>query len=1429
MPRHKPNESLKKRYLTDGTQGTTDERAAAAPALGEPFKFGEALKFSRPVPDYLSGPQWHVLSYLDPASLWDPIYASSHASTQVQPRTARAKVVKYGRGDPWEEQHPPIPPPAQVTISKAGQQGVSGVRTRELAGVAVREYATINPSSGTWTGYPDSYTLHERLGTAEARKRDPDATAAALTRLRAHAHVGGPWEYDGGRRTAMADTVALRDQQATMTRSGPAFTMGQRTKALLPGQSLLPPQATEVLMVLLVPQPLERLAPHTQCEHGHMSVLRIYQDLGNMTHIATLTLVNMAVVLYLDIVAASMPYEYAEDLPGPGPATTLGSRPAPVVVDPTPGPGDYQGHEQPGRDMPAFTMYERIQPKQDKDAPAPGEYDIPCELGRSGAAWTMRGRAQEAKPIDFPGPGLYSPVNILGSEAEPPLSPGPGQNCPADIFDQEAEPPDSPGPGQYCPADILETEGGPAHTFGSRPGEKEESWSPGPADYYKPVSTSGPAYTINARNQPDDPRLKEAAALPGPGQYDYAERADAPAYTFGGKGTAEDARPDSPGPAAYDIVANESGPAFTIASKPLHIEPTGSPGPAEYDLDRGVGSGPAFTIAARHQGREPKADLPAPGEYMLPSDSWRCPGEYIVQPPRDGPAYTMGRRADPVSPTKNDSPGPTDYNTRPRPDGPAYSMFGKIVDKEAPPSPGPGAYHGELPRDGPAFTMRPKPPLPDDEGAMVGEPGPGAYTPRLPKEAPAFSLTSRPKESAPPDSPGPSSYQKTLQLDKGPAYTIGTKPAVAMGEKVPDSPGPTQYAPKSSSLGGPAFTMGGKPRPGNEKDEATSPGPGEYHSPNRDRGPAFTMLGKSQDFQRPHSPAPGDYHKAAAVSDGPAFSMAGKPHTSDLDPADDDSPGLGGYGIPVDPARDPIGRSGPSFTIRSRSAEAQHDTGPSPGDYPAPSSPSGPSYTMASKTVLHDLQPVEGPGPGQYGNPGPKTGETGPAFTLRPQYPLPKKSSEEGPAPGDYQQHSDLQGPAYSMRTRPSDPADATLPERLGQAVGPGQYHTEGGPNGPAYIMASRTGQSKRGRKKKSGLDPGQYHRPLEPTGPAPTFGDRPKQAAPQYITGPGDYDTSQMQHPDGPAFTLRPLTQPPRGDQVPGPGHYMTVPSILRTGPAHTMSFATAFVGEDGEIHGGPRPKRVSFTGDTLFRDSMDAGIAAVPRRSNQSGEDIGRLAAAARPKSDGRRPPIGARSTKNPPDSAPHRVRAEEVAAMRAAQLLSEPGLGGGGGGRAPSQAPRPPTARQPGGKERRKVENVNMPQGQAPSRGMDGAAHERLVNAYLGTEPVHRVTEAHQHGGRALVRNSAGASSRQVGAAGSGGGHYAVDKDGRGVMVTSTPSGGGGGGGSRAASVGQSAIAARVAEGPGLGRGGVGNAARPSGGITVQRFLHGIDPIL
>ncbi|GIM06654.1 hypothetical protein Vretimale_10916 [Volvox reticuliferus] len=723
---------------------------------------------------------------------------------------------------------------------------------------------------------------------------------------------------------------------------------------------------------------------------------------------------------------------------------------------------------------------------------------------------------------------------------------------------------DTPGPGQYDVAGASGTVGrnGPAFTIRGRTApppsatfiNPEAAKVPGPGAYNVPRPfTDGPAFTIKGRPRgpstlPDD--------LPGPGEYYDSRKTtirEGPAFTLAGKAKRK-FETDAPGPGAYSVEGpSKTGPAISIAGRPRSRAPEPTPGPQHYQHGRALSpgrDGPAYTIGTR-QDPKPDTDVPAPGEYDLPT-AWRT-----------GPAVSFAGKPVP-KPDPEPSPGPGQYHMPPRPGTglPAFT-FGARPQEPGPGDdlPGPGTYYRPIGTDGPAFTIASRPASPgpgqrDDEPL----PGPGAYDPQpgggagpSSPSGPAYTFGARPPERSPPPSPGPGTYRPEETLagvlpgGNGPAYTLGTRP---LSKDQPDSPGPGDYHPSDPALStGPAFTMAGRPV---ERDpRADLPAPGEYEIGIRPSdGPAFTIRGRPVEEKQPVSPGPGEYNSPAPCA-GPAYTIAGRPSSPGAISPDpnEEFPGPGAYDILQQLP------TGPAYTLRGRPEERSPPPSPGPGDYTKHVGPRGPAFSIRGKPVEPE-PPLPFVGPGAYDPE--KTLSSAPAFTLqgRPR----EQERPPSPGPGEYDAYgSDAhRGPAWTMVGRSGDQGGADGPA-------PGSYDLPATPRGPAYTMRSRAPEPSQER---SGPGPGEYSAPSSPTGPAYSFQSRPTpQEAPE-SPGPGDYQQLNAGR-SGPAFTIkgRHDNGPPADPDIPGPGMYGNPdPEALgHSGPAYTLRSRLASRTEEG------------------------------------------------------------------------------------------------------------------------------------------------------------------------------------------------------------------------------------------------------------------------
>ncbi|KAF5840064.1 hypothetical protein DUNSADRAFT_17981 [Dunaliella salina] len=1016
--------------------------------FGKPFRFGMALPltFNRSPPDYIAGPQWHCLDYLDPARAW------RQKAPQQQPPTVRASIINHQRSVGQEQ----VPPPAAVTISKVPALAESGLHLNRIAGTAVREYGAVVP-----LGLDGSFMIYERLEPPDVRRKLAAAKEharhqalhgrsgaahgmGALERVmqawteeeQAERCTPGPASYnvDG---TCSSDPYSFPGGRPISTLGGPSYTMGARTKPV--GQTLQEREAA------LAPGPGQ------------------YEVSGSVPSGPAFTIKGKPREHAPESAFIPGPGAYHAELPGvgTGPAYTISGRTKDVIDEHIPGPGDYN-IARSTNEGPAHTIAPRAKPPPIEVLPGPADYQR-VETARTGPAYTIAARPDPKLPgSDLPAPGEYELPEAWKEGPAFSIAPRTQKEGPRDI---------SPGPGQYSQPKSPD---GPAYTIAGRPFQPEPPESPGPTDYQQTVlPPSGPAYTMAGRERPSTYAKEEEAMLPGPGQYTIPDSPSAPAYTMASRTAVPDAAPDSPGPAAYGLPPDPrlpSAPAYTMAPRmPLPDSAPDSPGPAQYQDAGFKPGGPAYTLAGRPTEKEDASDHPAPGDYDVDGAASRGPaysipqagasgaakpegpaspgpGEYEVPLPPQGPAYTIATTGRPQPKPGDGGPGPGDYSdgidalgNR----GPAYTIAGRPEVK--PPKdilPGPGEYEAPPSPSGPAYTIAPRIEPPSDKHEPVV--GPGYYDPQQPSSAPAYTIAPRyplPRDKSQDGMPGPGEYGE-MPSPRGPAYTMAGPFAPAQDPvQGGDSPGPWAYSVPEPGPGGPAYTMAGRPKEPKASKEASGPGPGEYGGiESQPDGPAYTMQGRYRAPEPPSTPGPGDYAQPLKPPEGPAFTIAPKLPTGKG--PDQDIPAPGAYGSP---GQDLIGQSGPAYTMAGRKPAPLPSAGadsPGPGEYGAgPSSPSGPAWTLGARTTSAIPQSPgrDSPGPGTYA---PALAPDGPAFTLGARVNVPSPNADN-PAPGDYgvpgpRDYTDPlvhapTGPAFTLRPKHVDPRPDMKP-------GPGQY-----------------------------------------------------------------------------------------------------------------------------------------------------------------------------------------------------------------------------------------------------------------------------------------------------------------------------------------------------------------------------------------------------
>ena len=198
-----------------------------------------------------------------------------------------------------------------------------------------------------------------------------------------------------------------------------------------------------------------------------------------------------------------------------------------------------------GKRAPAFTMGLPIKSLAQDPIPDPGQYDLP-EAWRAGGGFSLKGKAKE-RPLD-----------------------------------------DSPGPGEYhSSSQVAIGHDAPAFTMRGRlnKADEGEEGAPGPGDHFNPetdpflVGRGGPAFTIRAKVHAvrEEREEEDQRQMPGPGHF------IGPSYLD----------PGSP-----------SAPSYTMRGRVKEPEAPPSPGPAQYEVDRGLKGGPSFTMRAKPVERE---------------------------------------------------------------------------------------------------------------------------------------------------------------------------------------------------------------------------------------------------------------------------------------------------------------------------------------------------------------------------------------------------------------------------------------------------------------------------------------------------------------------------------------------------------------------------------------------------------------------------------------------------------------------------------------------------------------------------------------------------------------------------------------------------------------------------------------------------------
>eukprot|EP00002_Diphylleia_rotans_P038108 TRINITY_DN8614_c0_g1_i1.p1 TRINITY_DN8614_c0_g1~~TRINITY_DN8614_c0_g1_i1.p1 ORF type:complete len:1771 (-),score=292.93 TRINITY_DN8614_c0_g1_i1:115-5427(-) len=911
------------------------------------------------------------------------------------------------------------------------------------------------------------------------------------------------------------------------------------------------------------------------------------------------------------------PGEYKEpELIGvQAPAYTIGLKREEKFDSSKPGPGMYKIPSTIGQGPAAIiSSASNKPPKEPEVLPGPGQYAVTPRFGDDAPHATLTGKREQKIPIT-PGPGQY---NVAVKETTPEFSfgtsqrdtqkdvlPGPGQyfvkseiGAGPKVHMASSQRPNhwvkTVAPDVPHAYDLSAKDTGPMFTMGTprpvSPRTKEAALTPGPGEFQIPSTIGkGPSFSMSGRVE------APIKLTPGPGDYkiDSMVGKEGPKYTISYR--YEEKYPEGPGPGQYESKTLETAIPITIGSKlsPRPLSPR--PGPTSYQRAEFMPEGPEFTIGKRLSppNKEPN---PGPGEYYA---------EAVTAPFENAPKYTIGGKFTPKDP-REDVPAPGEYYVPSKSDGPAFTMGMPRLDLDlykAAEAPGPGEYNVKSTiGNGPAPSIG----LPAPERSDLGDaPGPGTYTvPPTLGTGPSFSIGVRVegRDAASlgnATSPSPQYYnvQHTAVESSAPAFSIGLRHVDRDDKR--DIPGPGTYT-IERPLGSDAPQISiHPPFPPASQTSNISPGPGAYevsmHMPLGAGAPAYSFGAPPlQNPQNPQisnlskiSPGPGEYdvRADATLPSAPAYHFPRAERPPSERPTDAPPP-TQYFAVPystfVPAAFAPAYSLGARFDTTPSSDAVQT---PAPNTYNLPSTiGDGPKFSIAPKQK--DDAPSITPAPNKYNIP--STLGDAPKFSIAPRIPIPnenKDSDTPGPDAYDVEQKKPT-GPAYSFGVRLVEvkPIGHDTP-------GPGEYVA------PSYITdgpAPWMGNPPEERQTVETVPgPGHYTVPSRiGEGPAYSFYGPHEEKIPD-LPGPGHYELPTMIGKDTPSFTIHGRLPEPAPPQVPPPGKYDAPSYIGKDTPSFTFPQAVPAEPKNTTPGPGQYAAPTEFTGDQGFW----MGVPQIPK----------------------------------------------------------------------------------------------------------------------------------------------------------------------------------------------------------------------------------------
>ena len=429
-----------------------------------------------------------------------------------------------------------------------------------------------------------------------------------------------------------------------------------------------------------------------------------------------------------------------------------------------PGPGNYEVKPKSTGPQWGFGQGERLRTPT-KDTPAPGTYDLPSSHSQQGFTMGARDVLQERN--NTPGPGSYdsrpagssspsfSMSKGLRTAAPQHQTPGPSAYQP---LVQSAAPTHSfgtarrsspsfgaetPGPGAYLQP---QEHAGPSYSMMARSERDLDISLPGPGHY-------DPSNLDRLKGRPQSAvigserrsREKQDTVSPGPAQYNVSAKTDGPQWGFGSEVRLKTMENSVPAPGAYEIADLSGAHAHSIAGKPVSPKAEASPGPGHYDpaLPK---SAPVYSMSGGKRGRTAESVGPGPGKYTP-----------VLQ--KHSPGIKFGSGRSDATLTSTPGPGTYDRSSNIGKGSPGYSMRGRLSTSTGQSGPGPDRYSpSKVSHGGPTypFGKQPRDPQFGQPGEGVG---PGMYYSPLKTTPPHWKFGTEPKgQPSLTDSPGPGQY-----------------------------------------------------------------------------------------------------------------------------------------------------------------------------------------------------------------------------------------------------------------------------------------------------------------------------------------------------------------------------------------------------------------------------------------------------------------------------------------------------------------------------------------------------------------------------------------------------------------------------------------------------------------------------------------------